>query len=218
MSAGGKGGDSDGMNTNDDSEDANPKPLTTAHKIEIWKFAIETQKHFAELSLRMRQLSLAVTGAIIAFASLLYARGDHFPIQLAGIDIPIAALLLLVAAALLALAQGLDASVYHHMLRGAVRFNELWEKRLREDAHWEVGLTETISAYSRYDKPQLEDGKWSPAPSTRASSAERRIRRFYSIPAIGLLIISIVIIWSYQSASNGDELHPQTVSTEDQTG
>lgn len=173
-------------------------PLKIEQKIDIWKFSIETQKHFAELSIRMRQLSLAVTGAIIAFASLLYARGDHFPIILFDFEIPIAALLLSVASGLLILARELDAAVYHRMLRGAVKFNEMWEGKIRDEIGWDAGLTETISAYSRFSKPKFEDGTWE--NSGKKSNAEDRIRRFYTLPAVALFVISAIILFSFQSA------------------
>lgn len=178
----------------------NAMSLNTETKIEIWKQAIETQMHFAELSIKMRQIGLTLAGATVALAIVLYRTEQSFSFQLPGVGtlIPVGSVLCFSAALILYAARSIDVGVYHRMLRGAVRFNELYERELDADLQWKTGLTEAISAYSRYRSPTLQAQRASDGSFWRddrgAKPAGERVSRFYWI-TIGALFISGMSFW-----------------------
>jgi hypothetical protein len=123
------------------------------------------------------------------------------------------------AAFILYSAKKVDVDVYHKMLRGSVEFNERFEVQMQEKIGWETGLTEAISAYSRYSNPyklSKRDNKrrlWRPqirlskydkfklkmgVPRNRVRKSSRagaRIEKFYyfSIGALAALAIALVV-------------------------
>jgi hypothetical protein len=96
-------------------------------------------------------------------------------------------------------ARTIDVGVYHRMLRGAVKFNELFEDDLQKAWKWRTGLTECISAYSRFDDPKLlgqrdVNGRiWS---GKKLSFAKWRIDAFYIISIAGLALAATFLIVS----------------------
>lgn len=126
-------------------------------QLELWKQGIETQMHFAELSIKMRQIGLTMAGATLALAVILSRTDNGFSFTIPYVEwkIPIATVLCISAAIILYAAKTLDSGMYHKMLRGAVKFNELLEQKMESNIKWDVGLTETISAYSRYQNLKL---------------------------------------------------------------
>jgi hypothetical protein len=181
------------------SEVREPLILAADQVIEIWKTSIETQKHFAELSVKMRQIGLTVAGAILAIAVFL-VRQDEEPASLTvcNFEIPILAVLFLAAAFVLIAARIIDVFVYHKMLRGAVSFNEQFERQYPE-IFANIGLTLTISAYSRFkNTPKLDDQcpqfgikEWR---ETGRANAGGRILAFYWIPILALLLLAALFL------------------------
>ncbi len=174
--------------------------LSDEQRLAIWQRAIETQMHFAELSIKMRQIGLTLAGATVALAIVLYRTNQAFSIEIPciGLSVPAAAILCISAAIILYGAKILDVDMYHRMLRGAVRFNELYEQQLDELVGWKSGLTEAISAHSRYKSPKLLETRkkgelniWE--ESEKSSLAGNKINRFYHV-AIGALSFSAVFL------------------------
>ena len=101
------------------------------------------------------------------------------------------------AAGVLYAACVLDVKVYHKMLRGAVKFNELFEDKHAEELFGTVGMTQTISAYSRNkETPELlpQTKKW--LPPNKSYNAGRKITLFYQVPMVALIFIGIAAIFS----------------------
>lgn len=174
-------------------------PLDAGQKILIWERAIQTQMHFAELSIKMRQIGLTLAGATIALAIVMYRTDTNYSFQIPWTEhvLPVGTILCISAAFILYAARLIDVGVYHRMLRGAVRFNELYEESLDEDVGWKTGLTETISAYSRFKEPELlpernESGrKWRDKRS--GSLAGNKINTFYYVSIFALLFAGIAL-------------------------
>lgn len=170
--------------------------LEPGQVIDIWKTSIETQKHFAELSVKMRQIGLTVAGAILAIAVFLVRQDENTAtLTICGVTIPILSVLFLAAAVVLMAAIIIDVFVYHKMLRGAVSFNEQFERAYPE-IFANIGLTHTISAFSRYKKsPKLDDEcsergirEWR---EKKKADAGWRISVFYWIPIIVLIVLAL---------------------------
>lgn len=182
-----------------------PSKPETPSILELWKIGIETQKHFAELSLKMRQLGLTLAGATLALAIVLYRSDGTFSLAIPFTNwlAPVSAILAFAASAILYGAKILDADMYHQMLRGAVKFNEILESERGQELGIRVGLTETISAYSRSKtSPTLqnkrEDGKiWALGKSSLAGN---KITLFYRISIFSLIGSGIVLIIIENSA------------------
>lgn len=178
--------------------------LTNDEKLKIWQRSIETQMHFAELSIKMRQLGITLTGGTIALAVVLHRTDKAFSIDLpfVGLSLPVTTILCIGAALILYGAKILDAGMYHQMLRGAVKFNEIYERELDESVGWKSGLTEAISAYSRYSSPnRLEtrdaSGKiWE--ETGKVSFAGNKIAVFYWC-AISTLIAAGLFLFAADS-------------------
>jgi len=167
--------------------------LDIQHKIAIWERSIQTQMHFAELSIKMRQIGLTLAGGTIALAIVIYRSGAAYAIDIPLVDLklPVGTILMFAAAFILYAAKIIDVDVYHRMLRGAVRFNELHERSLDEELEWKSGLTEAISAHSRLKKPELLDERnnagrrWD--SQTERGYAGDRIAKFYWLCITGLI-------------------------------
>lgn len=176
-------------------------PLSNEQKIEIWKRAIETQMHFAELSIKMRQIGLTLAGATIALAIFLYRTNSTYSFNVPYTDflLPVGTILLLSAAAILYAAKIIDIGVYHRMLRGAVKFNELFEESLDGDVGWRTGLTESITAHSRSKKPKLLNERGSNGShwtkEDRGELAGDRINFFYWFCIAGLVFAAVALIF-----------------------
>jgi len=88
--------------------------------VQVWERAIMTQMHFAELSIKMRQLGITLAGGTLAIAILLYKTDSDYVFKISNpsIEVPISSLLMIAAAAILSAAWIVDVGVYHKMLRG----------------------------------------------------------------------------------------------------
>ncbi len=117
----------------------------------VWERAIETQMHFAELSIKTRQVGMTVVGASLGLAVVLYRAGSGYSLNFRYFELPIFSVLCWAAAIVLFAIWSLDVRVYHQMLRGAVAFNEELERNnLLGLFGTAKGLTEAISFFSRH--------------------------------------------------------------------
>src|SRR5690348_11415615 len=118
--------------------------------IAIWERSIDTQKHFNDLSLRTRQLGVTIVGATLGVGFVI--NDDVGTLAVGPVQIPMLAVLCFVAAAMMHLTRTLDINVYHRLLRGAVAFNEEFERSVlvKFFPPLSQGLSEVITVYSRY--------------------------------------------------------------------
>lgn len=157
----------------------------------MWERAILTQMHFAELSIKTRQIGLTVVGAVLALATALQYKGDgNLVMEVWALKVPITSLLAFSAAAVLFAIRILDVGVYHRMLRGSVKFNEKLEDKIKEEFGIEKTLTQLVSNYSRYNQ-ETKSGDKKPAGN--------RILWFYRIMIGLLLVLGLVLIVVYSS-------------------
>jgi hypothetical protein len=85
---------------------------------------------------------------------VLISRNEEFSIPIpyfGGFDLNMTVIIAIAGAAALYAVKLLDLNVYHKMLRGAVTFNEDFERNYMKDIFsLEKGMTEAISHFSRY--------------------------------------------------------------------
>jgi hypothetical protein len=160
------------------------------HLLLVWERAIQTQMHFAELSIKTRQIGMTVVGGTLGLAIVL-ARSDlNFDITLSGYNLPVTSALCWISALVLFAIWILDVTVYHQMLRGAVAFNEeLEEKSLLKLFGTDKGLTQAISFFSRNPDAEYKNSLYGRKNEKRAHYAGNRISLFYWL-MIGALVLA----------------------------
>ena len=167
----------------------------TSNMLLVWERCIETQMHFAELSIKSRQIGMTVVGATLALAVVLYRADYQFSVSVGSLEIPIASVLCWTAALVLYAIKLLDVGVYHQMLRGAVAFNEDFEQRnLLTLFGTEKGLTQAISFFSRHPGAHLKEGKYFESRAQQVQKAGVRISTFYWIMITALAVAGIALI------------------------
>jgi hypothetical protein len=91
----------------------------------------------------------------------------------------------------------LDLNVYHKMLRGAVTFNEDFERNyMKEIFGLQKGMTEAISHFSRFEDAAVTlqpDGKYLYG-GEKKKNALTKIRKFYRF-SIGMLCVMGVCLF-----------------------
>lgn len=112
-----------------------------AATLEVWKATIDVQKHFNELSLRVRSLAVTVLGAFLAAAG--YALKEGKTVEFLGEQVSLTGTILLGALVCWTAFFVMDRLWYHRLLRAAVQHGRAVEDGLRQSIST-IGLTGTI--------------------------------------------------------------------------
>jgi hypothetical protein len=167
--------------------------LTNDELLRVWERAIQTQMHFAELSIKTRQVGLTVVGAALGLAIVLHRTASGYFLIFCSVHVPISSVLCWAAAVVLGAIWILDVGVYHRMLRGSVAFNEeLEQKKLLGLFGTQLGLTQAISHFSRHPGAEYRDGKYEKGEARR-HYAGNRISLFYLIMSGALIVAGIAL-------------------------
>ncbi len=193
----------------DDAVDKRDKIL-----VDIWKQAVDTQKHFNDMCVKSRQLGLTFVAASLGAAFYLFIRSvpvgtdpetaaahsiSAYTFQVCGHTIVLHVSLAIITAAAAAVfaVRHLDLGIYHKMLRGAVTFGEdLEEKHIRRIVGLRKGMTQTISHFSRYSdasKKTTADGTYDYFGSDMRD-AGRKLKTFYTIIFVVLGLFAILVL------------------------
>jgi hypothetical protein len=191
--------------TDDEAVDKRNKLL-----VEIWKQAVDTQKHFNDMCVKSRQLGLTFVAASLGAALYLFIRStpegpdaarsiSAYSFAVCGhpVVFHVSLAIIIAAAAAVYAVRLLDLGVYHQMLRGAVTFGEdLEEKHIRHIVGLQKGMTQAISHFSRHsDAVAKPDGKgryryWG---EDRRNAGEK-LKGFYNF-IFGVLAFLAVLIF-----------------------
>lgn len=181
--------------------------------VAIWAKAVETQMHFNEMSVKSRQFGLAFVAASLGLGIVLLTRNEAFSIPiplLGGFDLNMTVIIAFAGAFALYAVMLLDLNVYHKMLRGAVTFNEDFERNyMKEIFSLQKGMTEAISHFSRYEDASVvlqDDGKYAYSGKVR-ENALIKIRKFYRF-SIGMLCVVGVCLF-FATAHFGHSIDKQ---------
>jgi hypothetical protein len=170
--------------------------------VDIWKQAVDTQKHFNEMSGKSRQLGLTFVAASLGAAVFLFTRVNTpssyaFSATICGHEIifHVAVFIMLAALAGVWAVRELDLGVYHQMLRGAVTFNEdLEEKHIRRIVGLEKGLTQAISFFSRNsDASRTLGPNGYIYAGDNHRTAGQKLSRFYTIVMVFLALSALAM-------------------------
>ncbi|HHH2117695.1 hypothetical protein AB8989_08085 [Yersinia hibernica] len=113
--------------------------------VDIWKTVIDTQKHFNDLEMKVRNFGILVLSAFIGAIGVSFNSGYFFSIY--GINAPVAFILSFGATIIWFLIYFVDVYWYHPLLLGAVKHGASIEKGLI-DIMPEIGLTTRIGKES----------------------------------------------------------------------
>jgi hypothetical protein len=201
-------------------DDAGPpaeQEATTASRekliVDIWKQAVDTQKHFNDMCVKSRQLGLTFVAASLGAALYLFIRtapaeGETgataagksiyaYSATICGHQIVfhVSLVIILAAAAAVYAVRRLDLGVYHQMLRGAVTFGEdLEEKHIRHLVDLRQGMTQTISHFSRHSDAAVRkaaDGRYEYFGEDRRNAGEK-LKGFYNFLFSFLTLLAVL--------------------------
>ena len=181
--------------------------------VEIWKQAVEAQKHFNDMCVKSRQLGLTFVAASLGAALYLFIRstpageGDAaaahsisaYSFSVCGdtIVLHVSLAIIIAAAAAVYSVRRLDLGVYHQMLRGAVTFGEdLEEKHIRHIVGLQKGMTQAISHFSRHSDAAAvagSDGGYNYVGNDRRNAGEK-LKGFYNF-IFGLLAFLAALVF-----------------------
>lgn len=113
--------------------------------LEVWKVTIDVQKHFNDLSMRVRNIAITVLGAFLAAAG--YVLKDGATVTLVDRSFSLTAWILVAASVCWFSFYLMDLHWYHRLLRGAVKHGIFVEQSLQSRIP-EIGLTEAIDRAS----------------------------------------------------------------------
>lgn len=160
--------------------------------VEMWKQAIDVQKHFNDIELRVRGLALSVLTLVLGGASL--AIQNNTTASYRQIHMPLASLILFGGTILWLTFYFVDQIWYHRLLLGAVKHGEELEDRISESLPG-AGLTKAISESSPYPF-KIRFFKWTLWEHGIHSTAKVRI--FYFAVAGILLASGLVALVALQ--------------------
>lgn len=135
---------------------------TLENKIEIWKKIVDTQIHFNDLQLRIRNMAITALGVVLGVVGVVSRDGLTF-----AVGIP----LLILALGMWGAFWFMDDIWYHRLLRGAVNAGQEAENEIMKEAGI-GGLTNAIGAAS----PIVVCGK--------SLHSKDKMRLFYLVGAI----------------------------------
>jgi len=150
-------------------------------QIEIWKKIVDVQQHFNDLELRIRNYALVVTGAFLGLGG--YAIKDAGVIQLFGMDISIAGIVVFSAIFPLFAFYFMDRLWYHRLLVGAVAAGIQAETELNSSGY-KVDLGTEISKSSPFKMWFF---------GSRTVRSKNKMDLFYGMLLASLLIVSGVL-------------------------
>lgn len=179
--------------------------------VDIWKQAVDTQKHFNDMCVRSRQLGLTFVAASLGAALYLFIRapggaGDaattsatyaySFAVCGRQIVLHVSLAIILAAAAAVYAVKKLDLGVYHQMLRGAVSFGEdLEERHIRPMVGLNKGMTQAISHFSRNSDAKVEraeDTRYRYLGNNQRHAGEK-LTGFYRVILSFLALLAVAI-------------------------
>lgn len=180
--------------------------------VEIWKQAVDTQKHFNDMCVKSRQLGLTFVAASLGAALYLFIRSPGgsadaeaaarstfaYSFSICGhpIILHVSLAIIIAAAAAVYAVRRLDLGVYHQMLRGAVTFGEDLEQRhITGVVGLKKGMTQAISHFSRHSDASAEldqDGCYRYRGKDRRNAGDK-LRWFYNFIFCFLAVLMIII-------------------------
>lgn len=160
-------------------------------KVDIWKTVVNTQQHFNDLEMRIRNFAILILSAFIGAIGVSFKSG--FVINFFDIHIAASAILNLAAAIIWMLFYFMDVYWYHPLLKGSVEQGMRLEKNINYELNGLIGLAQTIT-----DKSPRSIWFWRNLRSTG------KAKLFYKSIFFLLVISSILLFLADVPSPKGD--------------
>ena len=118
------------------------------HIIEIWKTIVDVQRHFNDISMRIR--AMFVTILLATFAAIGFLLNKELNLEAGDFDVQFATVVPLYGVFVTYLFYFIDRYWYHRLLVGSVKHAIIIEKKYKEEIP-ELALSETIGMESPYE-------------------------------------------------------------------
>lgn len=163
-------------------------------KVDIWKTVVNTQQHFNDLEMRIRNFAILILSAFIGAIGVSFKSG--FVINFFDMHIAASAILNLAAAVIWMLFYFMDVYWYHPLLKGSVEQGMRLEKNINYELDGLIGLAQTIT-----DKSPRSIWFWRNLRSTG------KAKLFYK-SIFFLLVISSALLFLADVPSPKEDTHP----------
>lgn len=160
----------------------NPEKVLEA-QIEAWKTAIETQRHFNDVAMKVRHFGFVLVAAVVGAAGFSLRSGFELNIPYLNFSIPVASSLFVGSALLWWFIWFLDAKWYTPFLKGAVIAGTRLEVEINKSVP-EFSLCRNISEASQ--KVKIRD-------KGRTFDSKQRSNVFHFGMIYTLILIALVI-------------------------
>ena len=118
------------------------------HIIDIWKTIVDVQRHFNEISMRIR--GMFVTILLATFAAIGFLLNKELNLEVGDFDVQFATVVPLYGVFVTYLFYFIDRYWYHRLLVGSVKHAIMIEKKYNKELP-ELALSETIGMESPYE-------------------------------------------------------------------
>lgn len=187
--------------------------------VEMWRQSIDVTKHFTEMSERTRRMGMtgAIGGVALAITLLTQFTSAKLSFVYDGFEYGIHAAgpIVFASAVVVYVTRLIDVDLYHRMLRGSVAYTQDLERsdEFKAIVSTKRGLAEYISFHSRAKRSVSDDDASAELPPKK-TSAEHKLRRFYSISILVLIATgTLLLLTTAMSVKHEDiEIINQTVT------
>jgi len=160
-------------NTEEYGDGPNGAKEKFTHIVEFWKVTIGVQKHFNDLSLRIRNIALTILGVFLTIAA--FSLKEKVFIEVLNNDVPMTSIIILLSIIIWFAFYYMDRFWYHILLMGSVKHGSFIEKKYSKEFP-EMGLTKAVSAES----------------ASQILHSKGRLNLFYFL--IGVVLVGLFIV------------------------
>lgn len=178
-------------------------------QVEIWKKVVQTQEHFNDLGLRIRNFAILLIAAFLGIGG--YALKEGIVVPILGVNLSLAGLIVLSSLLPWKAFYLMDKFWYHRLLKGSVNAGIPIENELAKHGLI-VALGENISSES-----QIAPIKkwWLFEWSNKPLRSDDRMDAFYALVTRGIALLSAALIafGLFQQAEHESQNAPQLPGT-----
>ncbi len=157
-------------------------------KVDIWKQVINTQQHFNDLAMKIRNFAILILSAFISAIGISFKSG--FTIPIFGHFLSVSAILSFGAAIIWLLFFFVDVYWYHPLLIGAVKKGVAIEKTIGNELKDVIDLTDTIGKES---PKEIKISLFKKVLYTKELHSKHKAKLFYLGVFWVLFILSIIL-------------------------
>ena len=177
-------------------------------QVEIWKKVVQTQEHFNDLGLRIRNFGILLLAAFLGIGG--YALKEQSYVPFLGFNVSLAGLIVLSSVLPWKAFYLMDKFWYHRLLKGSVNAGIPIEKELKNRGLI-AALGEHISKESQL--PPIKKW-WLLEWSNKPLRSDDRMDAFYSLVTRSIVLLSAVLLvfgfFSHPEPASADQQIPRT--------